>query len=407
MRINLFKENITYYIFGVMSDHLTKNEIDGKVEEIISNCPGLSSGLSTSDCVDSDIGVDIDKVGVNSGLRIEEKKPPNISSGLMLTEISKYLINQTFNSRKKEKIDPHKGNPGLYCKSCGDESLYYDNDYGAEVCQHCGVCNGFVCDCDKQWLQHNETIYYKKMAGAQRAISGLGFQIYMGRYNSVSKYGYNWGMSNYNHKDRMLKEMNTRINTQLIKVIPDKAILRKIYNTYIDAYAYGTFRGNGLLGACAVYMTVTNGISVDISDIAKVLNTSSVNVRKNYVRLIKLFDSVGTLEKNAVQRNSFIDEIFTRLKIDESHKKLAQDILASVENLKVRSNAKTISASVVLLMSNIAKLGLTRKDIAQVCSISVVTIYKCYSVLIENIHLILDCIDCENKDSIIEYLRKI
>jgi transcription initiation factor TFIIIB Brf1 subunit/transcription initiation factor TFIIB len=331
----------------------------------------------------------------------EKINAPSNSRVLASTEI--LAIKECANNTQLKcdpREDPKKSKSAHYCCSCGSDSLYYDSDFGANICTVCGVSNGSIVDTSEIWLQNHEGVFHKKLENYQRCINGKPTpsvaKFRMSGIGMTSKI-HNW--SNYTHQERTLNNVYSKIHTQLEPIVQDKSVLNKIYNIYSTAYTTSVFRGTGLLGACALYASMSCGVLVDTSAIAEAIGTTEKNVRKNLNRLVTLFEKNGEAEQSELSGKSFVDSLSIKMEMDQKHTDIAQKIMNNSDQIHFRSNRKTIASGIIYLVSDLYGLKYTKKDIAEKCGVSEVTIYKSYSTLLTHKEILLNGIDTSDQES--------
>jgi len=313
----------------------------------------------------------------------------------IFTDNNKYADSAEYKNKLRNK------NINL-CKVCSSESIHYDPDVGGVVCLACGEFNGKVINNNKDWQNYNKekvnnlkgddrcNNYVSRImpnAGPKLILKGVHHNSLLGRVHK-------WSGATYKSKN-MLK-IYKYIETTCKEILTIKTI-KDAFGVYQEIYSRRLFRGKirkGVIAACVLYASKTNGEVVTEDELADKFEIERNTILDGYKRLLNILygENILSTRIRPSEASDYINKFCDVLSVDAEHKSKISVLVANIKRQKLatENNPKTQVTSCIFLMSCIHNLGITKKDIAQCCKISEVTLYKCYTKLLENIDRIMD-----------------
>jgi len=288
------------------------------------------------------------------------------------------------------------------CKECKSDSIHYDSSCSGIVCLNCGTINGKITNINREWQSYNKSkISHLKgddrcgnfntrnmpNAAPKMVLRGVG------RYSLLGKI-HRWSEVNYRDKNmlRMYKYMEGRC-----KDLVSQKTINYAFGIYNEIYGTKIFRGDirkAILAACILYSASINNEAVVETELAKTFGISRNTVLQGNKRLLAiLYDNdIKSTNIKPPLAIDFINKFCDTLEIEGINKLKVRELIENVQKYKLapENNPRTKTTSCIFLMSCIYNLGITKKDISIHCKISEVTIYKCYTKLLEDINRIVD-----------------
>ena len=172
-----------------------------------------------------------------------------------------------------------------------------------------------------------------------------------------------------------VQAVNSGINSSIIEEA--KVFYKKISDSNI-------FRGdnrNGVI-ATSIYMACkTNGVPRSTKEIAKMFNLKLPTITRG----CKQFSNMMQTNIVSTGANDFISRYCSKLNINPDMKARCIHVVNRADEMDIvcENTPPSVAASVIYLVSEEYKLGLTKKLLAEICEISQVTITKCYKKLFE------------------------
>jgi transcription initiation factor TFIIB len=160
------------------------------------------------------------------------------------------------------------------------------------------------------------------------------------------------------------------------KVIDDAKVL------YKNASEKKISRGDnkeGLIASCIYHSCLINGVPRSSKEIAKMFNISPVILNKGNSR----FQTLLQINVSSSSPDDFISRFGSQLNMNFKDIDKCKKLVKFLEKNEIMNdNAPTSSvAGILYYYSQIKKLDYTKKQIAEVCSVSEVTIIKCYKII--------------------------
>ena len=161
-------------------------------------------------------------------------------------------------------------------------------------------------------------------------------------------------------------------------------ILEEAKSLYKRASLTKVTRGDNrkALIACSMYMACKlNKVPRSSKEIAEIFGMDSRILTRGY----KLFQEAIDMEIETSTPEDYIRRFCSRLKMDPTELFFTEQIVQRANDMEIVCDfIPTSVASGAIYMSNIElKIGMQKKDVAQVCHISQLTMLKCYKRLVE------------------------
>lgn len=358
---------------------------------------------------EEDVSLNIDDI-VNILEESEDDKEDIID--LMLNE--DYVESTEYKSRLKN-TDIHT------CKECGSTSVYPQEDVGYMVCGECGEDNGNIRSNNKDWrATHKDKINF--MQGNDRCNSttsnnmpNAGPKMILKGTHSESLLAkiHKWSSVTYKNKNmwKIYKYMELRCKN-LIET--DRLTLQTVkdgFNVYQDVYNYQLFRGNirkGVIASCVLYVAKNNGDDITEDELAEAFGINGSIILDGYKRLINILhrENLRSTYVKPSEAMDYINKFCEILNINHYGQQIIHAFVDKMRENKLATanNPKTQVTSCIFLASCIFDKEITNNDIhvtkriiATKCKISEVTLYKCYTKLLENIDKLLDIDELTDK----------
>tara|TARA_B100001758_G_scaffold1749_1_gene1489 strand:+ start:7843 stop:8811 length:969 start_codon:yes stop_codon:yes gene_type:complete len=138
---------------------------------------------------------------------------------------------------------------------------------------------------------------------------------------------------------------------------------------------------DGLIASCIYHSCLINGIPRSSKEIAKIFDISAVTLNKGNARFQQLLQ-INVLSSNP---EDFISRFGSRLNMKCSDINNCKNLIKFLENNEIlNDNSPTSSAAGILYYySQENDLKFTKKQFSEVCSVSEVTIVKCYKNILK------------------------
>lgn len=302
--------------------------------------------------------------------------------------------------------DKLKNENAIYCISCNLETIIYDPDAGAMVCYSCGTDNGLVTNNTDEWKECNSGKTYTRdddrcndyvandlpNTRPQMRLSGIG------QYSLLNKM-HVW--SSGNHKNKMMMKTYNYINNHCKERLSQKQI-KDIFALYKQIYEVVNNRGpirTGIIVACVDKICEKEGIHINIEEWADIFGMErrkALDCRKLVRNIIytEHLDGVGT---NTFGMDDYIEKFSDQLNLSDEYRRYVTYFVNELEKkrLVIENTPITKVTSCIFLVSCIFGLDISKKTISNICNtkkkiVSEVTIYKCYTKLLENIDKLID-----------------
>ena len=308
------------------------------------------------------------------------------------------ILRQMVDKSKQNKTNKNQNK----CLTCEDSNLIIDSITNEKICEKCGC----VSECNNYDML---TSYNEVQTTTISDTSSINITI-KGLTNWKIRKFYEWHFV-MPYKERSLNDTFKFIQQKCkelnlsVYVSDDAKILYKIIkNNYTDKDLNKTkhnkltptkivTRGNnklGIIGACIFYACKKTGYLRTIRDISQILNIKSSFVNngcKIFSKCIR--DSNINIDINLSYPSQYLKNIAITLKLESTDIYNIQKILTKIEkhNLVSIHTPYSIAISTIIIYLEKNNIIISKKEIAEKFSISLVTINKTIKtlLLIENI----------------------
>ena len=148
----------------------------------------------------------------------------------------------------------------------------------------------------------------------------------------------------------------------------------------------GTNR-KGLIAACIYIACKKMNVPRSAKEIAKIFSLSVTNMTrgcKQFMHIMNMHkkEKLGNITLST-KPEDFVYRFCSNLNLNNTIQELCMNVTKTADSYSIvsQNTPPSVAAGCIYLVSNHCKLGLTKKDIAQSCGISEVTISKCYKKL--------------------------
>ena len=204
------------------------------------------------------------------------------------------------------------------------------------------------------------------------------------------------------YKERSLYKIHCKIKLACIHVGLPKIIIERANELYGVVKDVNISRGDnreGLIAACIWFACKDENVPRSSKEIAKIFKIKSPDMTKG-IKNFRINWRLASKSKNehisiaTTNPINYIDRYCSPLNISNNIKSLAEFIAAKsiFENLVNDNTAPSIAAGSIFMACMILEENISKKNVADSCKTSEVTISKCYKKLNENRLLILPSI---------------
>jgi transcription initiation factor TFIIB len=189
-----------------------------------------------------------------------------------------------------------------------------------------------------------------------------------------------WNSMSY--KERSLYNIFENLNIVAMNSGIPKSILEEAKTLYKQVSENKISRGenrNGLIAA-SIYMSCKkNRVPRSTKEIAKIFNINSTTMTKG----CKRFQDIIKIDMNTTKPCDFINRFCSNVHLDHKQTEICKATIEKAEELDIVSEntPPSIAAGIIFLCNMYFNWGISKKDLAEGCDISQVTITKCYSKL--------------------------
>lgn len=188
--------------------------------------------------------------------------------------------------------------------------------------------------------------------------------------------------SNLTYRERMLFHVFDTLTVNAANNGIPKTILEQAKVYYKQLSEMQVSRGENRHGliASSIYMACKQqGVPRSIKEIAKIFNIKPTTMAKSCKRLMDLL----RVPAEASTPVDFIARFGCRIGLSAELRAIAQHVAQEINRLDVTcdSTPPSIAAAVIYLVGVLCSGGFTKKDLAEACEISQVTIGKCFKRL--------------------------
>lgn len=298
--------------------------------------------------------------------------------------------------------------PNNYCKDCKNPTMVFDSSESVYKCNECGIMSSEVFDQKPEWNNYDDgpqdngrcgsaTNPFFPASSIGTIITGAG----CGRLRLIQK----WDQMPYKERalSNVLQHIESNMKTcKMTKAIIDNAkILYKNISElkHLDGPNKGKhiiirgFNRSGLIAACAFYGAKLQSVPRSTKEIATIFGLKVTQVTKGCRKFLELHDyKNGSYSLSSSHAQDFIERNGYKLKLLRHHIDLAIKIAENVTKLDIASDHQptSLAAGSILLVVEMNKLPITKKQISDVFDISEVTITKTFKKINPMKNILLD-----------------
>lgn len=196
-----------------------------------------------------------------------------------------------------------------------------------------------------------------------------------------------WNCMTY--KERSLYNIFDILTVNAVNNGIPKSILEEAKMFYKKLSEVKITRGDNRSGliASSIYMSCKNNkVPRSAKEIAKIFNLKLKTMTKG----CKKFQEIMKLDMDSTNPDDFIARFCSRLGVDANLRDICKNAVKKADELEIlcENTPTSIAAGSIFLCSTMYGWGITKKDIAETCETSQVTINKCYKQLYQHRHMI-------------------
>ena len=295
---------------------------------------------------------------------------------------------------------PRKGPDGVtfseyregYCSGCGGEDTVI-NDGEMRVCTGCGMQHGDVIDESAEWryygtednkhgvdpnrcgMPNNQMLGISSLS---TIVSGRGAE----KYRRLSTW------NGYTYREReLIKMLNTLRRKAHIYNLPESVIEKTIHiwKKISPSYVKRDTSKKSLVAACFIYALKDSGIFKTIEEICRLFEIEQKKLTRGCNEFVELMykKDKGYIQSCATTSDTkHLCAQYAKL-LDYPEEATQMTIRVAIMENKMgictSSNPKSICVGVLYLISDHYKLGITKKQISELCKVSEVTITNTFN----------------------------
>jgi transcription initiation factor TFIIB len=185
------------------------------------------------------------------------------------------------------------------------------------------------------------------------------------------------------YKERTLYNIFDMLTINAVSNGIAKSIIEEAKMLYKKVSESHMSRGNNRSGliASSIYMSCKNNkVPRSAKEIAKIFNLKTTTMTRG----CKKFQEIMGVNVESTTADDFINRFCSKLNLDSDMKDLCRQIVTKADELSIVSEntPPSVAAGAIYLCSNLYKWNIDKKDLAESCDISQVTIVKCYKRLL-------------------------
>lgn len=283
------------------------------------------------------------------------------------------------------------------CISCESKLLISDN--GNIVCKDCGTINEHVFDQNPEWIHNDDgkkegsircgapiNYYLPNSSLSTVIIGGIGC-------NKIKKL-HSWSQQPYDERSR--NDVNQIIDEKcktnnISKAVGENAkyLYKKIseikHKIGINKGKKIIIRGKNrisIIAACVFNGAQVQKLPLSLKDMASIFDIDVTQITQGIAKLEELLDDEPLLQNNdVIDPGKFITSYHGKLGLHRDYIAISIKVCEYLSNDDIASNHQPVSiaAGVILLISILYELKITKKKISSTLNISEVTINKIYN----------------------------
>lgn len=201
-----------------------------------------------------------------------------------------------------------------------------------------------------------------------------------------------WNSMSY--KERSLYNIFDNITVNATNSGISNSIIEEAKMFYKQVSENKISRGENRSGliATSIYMSCkSNKVPRSTKEIAKIFNLKTKTMTKG----CKKFQDLMQINMDCTTPNDFIQRFCCKLGLDNEIRELCKNVVDKADELCIVSEntPPSISAGTIYLCNIVCGLGISKKDMADACELSQVTLSKCFKKLYEHRSLLFSADD--------------
>ena len=310
------------------------------------------------------------------------------------------------NFEKKDRIQT--SSKTNVCIACGKDNLFNNGEF--MICLSCGVQNDMIIDHNQEWRNYNNDGNEQDQSRCGLPINpllqdGSLTTVILGKGNESFRKLNSWNGMTYRERSliNVLNQISKKAKLGNIpNCIVDKTIaMYKILSE--DHIKRGESR-ESLIAACLLYALKDKNIPRSSNEISNLFGIKNKKLTKGCNEFAKIM-----YEKNSdyirnikpIEPEDLINRYCDILGVEKQYKEYAINVAKVTDYLGICSenNPKSIAVGAIYLIVQAYDLNLTKKDIADKCITSDVTITKIFNAMVKyQNYLLPDDSDDEEED---------
>ena len=283
------------------------------------------------------------------------------------------------------------------CPCCGGEDIILDD--GNYFCSSCSVLIDRFIDSSAEWRfyggddnKSNDPTRCGLPTNDLLPESSLGSVIGYGAKEchdiKIMRKYHMWNSMTY--KERSLYNIFDTLTVNAVNNGISKSIIDEAKMLYKKISELKITRGenrNGLI-ASSIYMSCKkNNVPRSAKEIAKIFNLKLTTMTKG----CKRFQDIMKLNVKSTTAEDFICRFCSKIDLDKERRDICKDVVRRAEELGIVSEntPPSIAVGSIFLCSTIFDWGINKKDLADACEISQVTVTKCFKKLFDYKDMVL------------------
>ena len=273
------------------------------------------------------------------------------------------------------------------------------NHLGQLICKHCGEINQEIIDSSPEWRYYgNDDSKYSDPTRVGLPTNNLLPESSLGS-SILYRYGESYEMKkirNYHlwnampYKERSLYNVFDTIQIVSINHGIPSCIIEEAKNLYKQISDVRIHRGSnrsGIIAACVYIGCKMHGYPRSAKEIAVIFKLNITHMTKGCKKFEEIIN-MNVCKNNSVSNaittsDDFVHRFCSKLNIGTNVCNICIYVCKKAEefNLVSKCIPPSIAAGSIFLVCNLLKIKINKKEIAQTCQISEVTISKCFKNL--------------------------
>lgn len=320
----------------------------------------------------------------------------NILDTLRIQKIHKGLSKCKESAEKERDTELEGEEEEVCCEECGGTNIIADD--GEHLCGDCHAVIGRVIEIGAEWRFYGA----EDNRGDDPTRCGMPTNDLLPKSSIGSVFGGTRGDNRDTRRIRMYQMWNSmpyweRTLYNVFEQLANKTANHGIHNKILDdakvlykkVSEKKISRGDnkeGLIASCVYYACLLNKVPRSTKEIARMFHIDPNVLTKGNAR----FQDLLKLNVDCTGPDDFVCRFGSKLNMDWSDIQKCKDLAKKLDDLDIVSeNAPTsVAAGTIFYYCMLNEIDFNKKQIAEVCEVSEVTITKCYKKLQKYKHLI-------------------